>query len=83
MSESLKGWLDLRRAADYLCLSIRTLRTYIGHHEHPLPVRRVGGKLLGRVMDFDRWAQSFPEAGAHIDQLVDEILSEIENGSSR
>ena len=71
------GWLDLQKAAKYLSLSVRTLRTYIGHHEHPLPVRRVGGKWIGRADALDRWAESFPLAGEQIDQLVDDILEKV------
>jgi hypothetical protein len=40
----MHGWLDLKHAAEYCCLSIRTLRKYIGDARHPLPVRSVGGK---------------------------------------
>ncbi len=57
------GWLDLQKAAKYLSLSVRTLRTYIGHHEHPLPVRRVGGKWIGKTTDFDRFAEGIFNPG--------------------
>ena len=71
------GWLDLQKAAVYLSLSVRTLRTYIGHHEHPLPMRRVGGKWIGDASSLDRWAQSFPMAGEDIDRLVDDLIKEV------
>ena len=29
----MSGWLDLKRAAEYCSLSVRTLRQYIGHPE--------------------------------------------------
>ena len=74
-----QGWLDLQKAAKYLSLSVRTLRTYIGHREHPLPVRRVGGKWIGKFDSLDRWAESFPLAGEDIDQVVDDILKEVRN----
>ena len=73
------GWLDLQKAAKYLSLSVRTLRTYIGHHEHPLPVRRVGGKWIGRSDSLDQWAESFPLAGEDIDRVVDELMEDIRN----
>ncbi|MCZ6873258.1 MAG: helix-turn-helix domain-containing protein [bacterium] len=78
-----RGWLDLQGAASYLSLSVRNLRSYLGHDQHPLPMHRIGGKWIGRVMDFDRWAESFPKAAADIDQIVDEIMSGIEDNSSR
>ena len=78
----MPGWLDLQRASEYLSLSVRTLRSYIGHHEHPLPVRRIGGKWVGNSDALDRWAESFPLAGERLDQIVDQIVEEVgaENG---
>src|SRR5215831_940396 len=31
---TMSGWLDLKRAAEYCCLSVRTLRHYIGDPHH-------------------------------------------------
>ena len=74
-----QGWLDLQKATKYLSLSVRTLRTYIGHHEHPLPVRRVGGKWIGKADTFDQWAMNFPLAGEDIDRVVDKLMEDIRN----
>ena len=73
----MRNWLDLKHAAEYCCLSVRTLRTYIGHHRYPLPVRRVGGKWLISCEELDRWVQQFPKAGEHIDRVVEEVLKEM------
>ena len=71
------GWLDLRGASRYSALSPRTLRRYLGHAEHPLPARMVGGKLVIRVADLDRWLMSFPSAHHNVDAMVDEIFQEV------
>ena len=71
------GWLDLQRAAVYLSLSVRTLRIYLGHHQHPLPMRRVGGKWIGKSEQLDRWAEGFPMAGQDIDRMVGDLIKEI------
>jgi hypothetical protein len=75
----MHGWLDLKRAGEYCCLSVRTLRKYIGDATHPLPVRIVGGKWLVAQADLDVWLRSFPRAGEQIDQLVEDLLQEITN----
>jgi len=74
------GWLDLKSAAEYCSLSVRTLRRYIGDPYHPLPVRIVGGKWLTHPGDLDQWIKSFPRGREGIDQLVNEVLSDITKG---
>ena len=76
----MSGWLDLKRAAEYTSLSVRTLRGYIGDLHHPLPVRIVGGKWLIHPSDLDQWIKSFPAGREDIDQLVDELVSEVTKG---
>jgi len=77
----MNGWLDLRRAADYCSLSVRTLRRYIGDAQHPLPVRIVGGKWLTHPTDLDKWIKSFPAGRDDIDRMVAEVLSDIQGGA--
>jgi excisionase family DNA binding protein len=67
-------WLDLRTAAAYCCLSVRTIRRYIGHEEHPLPVHSVGGKWLISREELDAWLARFPQAGVDIDRVVNEVM---------
>lgn len=76
----MNGWLDLRRAAEYCSLSIRTLRRYIGDPNHPLPVRIVGGKWLTHPADLDQWIKGFPRGREDIDQLVDEVIKDVTKG---
>lgn len=71
------GWFDLRGASHYCSLSVSTLRRFIGHAEHPLPARLVGGKLLIRPTDIDTWILSFDDGHDSINKLVDEVLKDI------
>jgi hypothetical protein len=79
----MSGWLDLKRAAEYCSLSVRTLRRYIGDTHHPLPVRIVGGKWLTHPSDLDQWIKSFPRGREDIDRLVDEMISDVTQGVNR
>jgi len=74
----MPGWLDLAHAAEYSCLSVRTLRRYLGHSAHPLPARLVGGKWLLAQHDLDRWLQGFPRNGEAVDQVVTAILKDLQ-----
>jgi hypothetical protein len=76
-ASELRGWLDLKHAAEYLCLSVRTLRSYIGHDQHPLPCRLVGNKWLMHQQDLDQWVHNFPGAGEDVARVVDEVIAEL------
>ena len=69
-------WLDLRRAAKYGCLGVRTLQNYLKDPIRPLPARRVGGRWLIHQDDLDAWLRSFPRAGEDLDKLVNEVMEE-------
>ncbi len=73
-SMPVKGWFSLSGASEYSSLSVRTLRGYIGHETHPLPVRRVGGKWLISREELDAWLSGFPRADADVDRLVNEVM---------
>ena len=76
----MKEWLSLKSIqAEYVDLSERTLRGYLGHPTHPLPARLVGGKLLVARKDLEQWLQSFPGAREHLDKIVDELIEEVTN----
>ena len=51
----LDPWLSLRALAGYSCLSRRTLQDLVNDTSDPIPSYRVGGKILVRKSDFDRW----------------------------
>ena len=74
------GWLDLKGAAAYTSISIRTLRRYVTDPVHRLPVYRVGGKLVMRPDDLDQWIRGFEKGRVGVDRFVDEVLSDIHIG---
>lgn len=77
LTVSLDPWFSLKGAADYTSLSVRTLRTWLIHLEHPLPHYRVGGKVLVRRGELDRWLETFRRVCAlDLDGTVDQILRE-------
>jgi len=48
-------WLSLRALATYASLSRRTLADLVNDTSDPIPSYRVGGKILVRKSDFERW----------------------------
>ena len=73
----LDPWLSLQAAAGYSCLSVRNLRGWLSHPERPLPCYRVGGKILLRRSELDRWLETFRRVGVwDLDGTVNEILRE-------
>ena len=77
MSAESYNWMDLKHAAKYSCLSVRTLRSYLRHAVHPLPARLVGRKWLIHRAALDAWLRRFPAADEDINQIVGEIIEEI------
>jgi len=55
IQQNLDPLFSLRGLAGYCCLSRRTLQDLVNDTSDPLPSYRVGGKILVRKSDFDRW----------------------------
>lgn len=72
-----QGWLTLRQAAVYSTLSEKTLRRYIGHGLHPLPVRPVGRRLVIAPADLDAWIRSFERYEDGLDTLVGRVIGDL------
>ena len=51
----LDPYLSLKGLAGYASISRRTLQDLVNDTSDPLPSYRVGGKILVRKSDFDRW----------------------------
>jgi len=80
----LDPYLSLKALAGYSGLSVRTLRSYLTDPFHPLPCYRVGGKVLVRRSEFDRWITRYRQEGREqLDALVEEIVSEVKQGRRR
>jgi excisionase family DNA binding protein len=69
-------YLSLRSLATYAGLSIRTLRGYLRRRHAPLPHYRIGGKILVRRSEFDRWASEFKidRPPVDLDALVGDVM---------
>ena len=69
------AYLSLRALARYAGLSVRTLRKYLNRAAHPLPHYRVGGKILVKRSDFDRWVDTFrvSESG-RVERIFADVL---------
>ncbi len=55
ITTDMDPYLSLKGLAGYASLSRRTLQDLINAPRDPLPSYRVGGKILIRKSDFDRW----------------------------
>jgi len=76
------GYLPLRTLARYAGLSVRTLRSYLVDRAHPLPHYRIGGRVLVKQSDFDRWTAQFRRARqdpSPVDQIVNDLREEGES----
>jgi excisionase family DNA binding protein len=71
-------YLSLRSLATYAGLSIRTLRGYLRRRHAPLPHYRIGGKILVRRSEFDRWASEFKVVRPHVD--LDAVVGDVVRG---
>ena len=69
--------MDLKALSKYSSLSVRTLRQYLKDPVDPLPSFRLGGKILVRRSEFDRWMAQFRQEGADLDHIVSEIAKEV------
>lgn len=71
----LDPYLTLRALAAYSGISVRKLREYLADSFNPLPCYRIGGKVLIRRSEFDRWISVFRQAGrADVDRIANEVL---------
>jgi len=66
-------FLDLRALAEYSHLSIRTLARHLGDPGHGLPHFKVGGKILVRRSEFDRWMEGFRRR-IDVSPIVNDVL---------
>ena len=68
-------YLPLTGLSAYAGLSVRTLRTYLAHLSYPLPCYRIGGKVLVKKSEYDRWAARFRAVpSSQVDALVHDAM---------
>jgi len=53
--QDIDPWLSLRGLAEYCSLSRRTLQDLVNDTSDPIPSYRVGGRILVKRSEFDRW----------------------------
>ena len=64
--------LDLRALSEYSCMSRDALRDHI--RTLGLPGYKVGGKIIVRKSEFDRWLQQFRIKSLDVDAIAKKIL---------
>jgi len=52
------GYLSQQQLAQHTGLCERTIRTYINRADNPLPVYRMGRRVLIRLDEFERWMEA-------------------------
>jgi hypothetical protein len=74
------GYFDLQALAQYSCCSVRWLRNRLVDHYQPLPHYRVGGKILVKREEFDRWMTTFRmmQPAHDLAELVESVVSQIQ-----
>lgn len=73
------GFLSLKALAAYSSCSVRWLRDRLVDSTHPLPHYRVGGKLLVKRDEFDRWmeAQRVVHPSDQLAQIVESVVAQV------
>jgi len=70
--------VKLKDLANYCAIGTRRLRDHLTDPGHPLPHFRVGGKILVRRSDFERWMVAYRRIGSpDIDRVVREVVSAV------
>ena len=76
------SYLSLKSLAEYTSLSTRTLRHWINDPEDPLPAYRVGGKLLFKWSEVERWIKRHRvtdvETNTSLNDIATQALSSLE-----
>ena len=78
-----REWLGLRELTYYANISERTIRSWIYSPSDPLPATKVGGKVLIRKTDFNKYLERHRVRPLHttdIDGLVRSVLSQPPEG---
>jgi hypothetical protein len=73
------GYFTLRTLGTYSNCSVRWLRDRLVDQTHPLPHHRVGGKLLVKKDDFDRWmdAHRVVHPSDQLTLIVDSVVAQL------
>ena len=78
-SQTEPSYFNLRRLAAYSNCSVRWLRDRLVDQSLPLPHHRVGGKLLVRKDDFDRWmdVHRVIHQSDRLSRIVENVMADV------
>ena len=78
VTELEPSYLNLRTLAAYSSCSVRWLRDRLVDQINPLPHHRVGGKLLVKKDDFDRWmdVHRVVHPSDQLSQIVESVVAQ-------
>jgi len=79
----MADYLDLRQLSKQLSTAPRTLRAWAKDPILRLPAYRVGGKLLFKWSDVERWIQQFRVKPVDVSEIVTEVLGSAGQRDSR
>ena len=72
-------YVSLRELSNRLGLSPRTIRAWVRDPVHPLPAYRVGGKLLFKWAEVERWLEEFRVTPLNTNELAAQFATELLN----
>ena len=75
LKSDTRGYAKVKAAAAYCSVSVRTFRTWL---KEGLPYSRLpSGTILVAYADIDCWMESFRVDGSRIEELVDQVLTDL------
>jgi Helix-turn-helix domain len=81
VSVDLDRYFTIKALVGYSAIGARTLRAYLSGPSHPIPHYRVGGKILVRQSEFDRWIAAYRHVGNEdVNRKVSEVLRSLASG---
>ncbi len=76
---AIERYIDLQELSERLSLSPRSIRTYVTRSDNPLPAYRIGGKLLFRWDEVEKWVERhrvhMPDVNVDVDELINTIAN--------
>lgn len=84
IAEAWDSYLSLSALAVYSSFSERTLRGFLHARVNALPCYRVGGRVLVRRGEFDRWITVYrePAEGDDADAIVRAMQGDLDDGAA-
>ncbi len=73
------GFFNLRKLASYSSCSVRWLRDRLVDRVQPLPHYRIGGKVLVKREEFDKWmmAHRVGSPTSQLKEIVESVVAQV------